>query len=79
MTALCPSCARLDAGWANYPGAQPGIRIASGAAYDDTLAGVRDRTAGRRADRDRLIADQRAAIAAACGRGTQPGCTGRKD
>lgn len=68
---LCPDCYTKDQGWLMYKPLRRDkrwgpIKIASGAAYDDTPRGVADNLKRRADDAYDLIRFQRALIAQIC-------------
>lgn len=65
MTALCPSCRADRDAWLRYRPVYP-IKIASGASYDDSVAGVMANRQARADATYQLIRDQIALIERIC-------------
>ena len=65
MTALCDDCKRQHDAWLDYR-LPSRLKIASGAAYDDTAKGVADARRGRFEQWRNLIRAQQAAIRRIC-------------
>ena len=63
---LCLECRKKYDAWLSAPMSRSGIRIANGAAYDDTLPGLLDKRRARADAHWKLVRQQTQAIKQIC-------------